>query len=251
MVTLNEEFASLAYQCKVGIQDAFRRAISEGLSDAMIAGIKEFGKSVNNVSGNRDLFFQANQALANSMHTAVLHSYDQTVTARKEFSSYRGSDPHWPRLVGTLRRALESGELIVATPQGIAFINEDVLNAEAIHWQRLQFGAGDRAGRPVVPVTIEFQGEPIGFLELTQAPRPAFFMPTGFWNDSGFYPGRSGRKRTEPSGIGARRFLDAGLVAFQRDFPIVYGDLMVQIQLKTLNSVKAPPSKHVTKKVVI
>lgn len=219
------EFNNLTFAVVARIQTAFRRAVAEGVGEAIIKGFDQFAKSINNVSANKQVFLAANEVLATNMRTAVLASYDQVVEGERQFPPYRVGDRH----SGALRPALQNRNLIVATPQGIGFVDETILNSQANHWQRLQYGAGGAGGRPAIPVELVFEGEPLAFLVLGQGPRPAFRMPFGTWTEEGFFHPR-GKPTILTKGIRARRFLDAGLVALQRDFPQVYGDVFKQIE---------------------
>jgi hypothetical protein len=196
---------------------------------------------------------RAHRTLAEDAQASILKSYDQVVTRRKGpagFTNYRAKDFRKVRnqrlAGGILRRALGSRRMISYDEDGFAFINVDVLDAEAAHWARLNAGAG-RAGRGSRRrFQVEFSGLVAGSFGADMAPSAAFLIPRGYWWEPGggpavapggappgsseFYPlgegprhrntgtgtmrGREGRvgyqKPRMTGGIEARNFLDAG-----------------------------------------
>lgn len=131
---------------------------------------------------------------------------------------------------GALLRALESPGQFLATPFGLYFINTDILDQEARHWRRLNFGAGS-GGREGITPPRRFQVTGLGLMiGLEPDRRPAFRIPRGMWisqsgqrvsagaNEPGtdaFYPGRTYRAPGQLTaakmtrGIASRNFLDA------------------------------------------
>lgn len=179
---------------------------------------------------------RVNQFLASKMHAAVLTAYEQNVLA-ESVGPYRVGSRS--RLSGKLLDALRSPTMAIGTATGIGFIDDELLNETARHWQRLNFGAGPAEGSlPRPRARVQF-GSNQGFsLSLPDPPRPNFNVPespagVGYFLGNGqFYPGFPNRgnrgnaivvkQRPSQTGIGARRFLDAGLVALAEGFRPAY-----------------------------
>lgn len=164
------------------------------------------------------------------------------------------------RMTGGLGRAVNSSKFGYADAHGIYFANVTVLNQEAKHWGRLNFGT--KGGATITPngvFRLRFNeriiGPPVGFRD---QPRAAFYLPGGgFYDGAGdfsspkrefrgmstgnvFQPGavtlvktvtRGGpgpkktvriKKRLPTVGIKSRHFLDAGLRGLEARFPIEY-----------------------------
>lgn len=198
--------------------------------------VKAYGANATNGAG----LARVNSFLAGKMHAAVLSAYQENVLA-ESVGPYRVGDPH--RLSGRLLQALESPTMAIGTASGIGFIDDALLDETARHWRRLNFGAGPAEGSlPRPRARVQF-GSNQGFsLSLPDAPRPNFNVPenpagVGYFLGNGqFYPGLPiGRDRKStivitqrPSrrGIGARRFLDAGLVALAEGFKPAYNEFI-------------------------
>lgn len=145
--------------------------------------------------------------VANEAHRLVLDAYDRTVGANHP--SYREGQG---RLVGMMRRALESPEIILAQRDGIIFGNTAILDRTAAHWRRLNFGAGQRgAERYPQPAPLILDGARLGgqFLRFDQGgPSAPFSMPRGFWFGAGgelAKPGGGTGQQFFPFGQGIRK----------------------------------------------
>lgn len=214
------------------------------VSDTLEFRLTQMGENVGN---SKDVGY-ANRTIAGHMRDAVLDSYERTVQANK-------GNPHTQRtsgrLSGKLGKALQQPRVIASgRDQQIRFVNQRHLNREARHWQRLNFGAGDR-GTEASPRTVE---APINLgrrptkvrLRFDQGPRPAFTMPEGLWwegssknridadetrrGQDAFVPFVDPRRQdpfggTPTRGIKGYHFLDAGLVAFGEHFGPTYEEL--------------------------
>lgn len=263
---LNKLVNQITFDSMTSIQSAFVQAIGEGTTAQTRLIIKALGGSIKNVKYAKAEFTDANYRLARMMQDSMLRSYDQTVTARKEFSSYRanGEGDTQPRFSGgKLRRALSHRDMVVATPQGIAYINNDILDREAKQWARLNYGAGGAAGGGGGAYPWTFRGVTLGALTLPWAPSPAFRMPHGVWiggrngsvNDqglsAGFYP-RSSQLNVLTRGIEGRHFFDAGLRRFTQEFPAVYtGVLETFIEQAARGKGPFPPLAVMTEALVV
>lgn len=139
---------------------------------------------------------------------------------------------------GALLRAINSPQFYQATPNGLLFINRRVLDREANHWRRLNYGAGARAGER--PRRFRFEMLAQASFGLAPDPRPAFRMPPGVFlngggqavrfsrerrGSEGFFPRRGGGPATfNTQGIQATNFLDAGIRRIANDLgPTMFG----------------------------
>jgi hypothetical protein len=143
------------------------------------------------------------------------------------------------RASGALSRAIRSDQFYEATARRIRFINIDLLNKEAKHWKRLNFGAGSGAVRAPGKFQLEIGGQLIGAaIGLDPDPRPGFGLPPGFFLGPGgarqvpgtpgsgiFIPtGKLPKSRTY--GIVTTNFLDVGIQRLLKEMGIQYLDLL-------------------------
>lgn len=194
-----------------------------------------------------------NEAIVKEMLARTRNSVSQISARAKHYGAERG------RLTGGLGRAVKDDGFAYATAHGIHFADVSILNREAKHWARLNFGAGKAGqGSPNGVFRLRFDeriiGPPVGFRD---QPRAGFSMPGGFFDDEGnfstpkrefrgastgneFRPAaitlvktttRGGpgaketvriKKRMPTVGIKARHFLDAGLAGLEATFPVEY-----------------------------
>lgn len=245
-----------AYSAAVGIQttELLRRAntlaLAKGTEVASTAG-KAFFNALNEYrsgkGGSRSIA-SANQRIMSQARDAVLASYDERVTSREHFAPYRVGENR--NSGGALRRALEDPAMFVGTYNGLTFMNVAVLDREASHWARLNWGAGERAGDgyTATPVRLQVFGESLGALTPPTHPQPSFSIPRGLWVGSewqrsltsghggthvvrwgnrapGFYP--TSKEVFFPTrGIAARRFFDAAYASIAETMPIEYENLL-------------------------
>lgn len=217
--------------------------LGKSIRDAAVQGLTQVGRATqdlvnefNDVSIKTNLARQQiNDRLAKEMQSAVKTAYAQNVLARQSVPSYRAGQGRFPQALGS---AIDSADFAVGTGVGIAFINTDLLDNAARHWARLNYGAGGNPdGLEAPSATIAF-GDVSFSLRLGGGARPAFNIPAapgrfGYFNKVGqFYPGLPKDKsdvplRSRPTkGIGARRFLDAGLQALAVGFSPAYNDYL-------------------------
>lgn len=91
---------------------------------------------------------------------------------------------------GALLRALGSPNFFRVTGTEIDFINVALLNKEAMHWRRLNFGTrGGARLKPPARFDIRWGSLLVGSLGLVPDVRPPFRLPPGVWVQPGiFYP---------------------------------------------------------------
>jgi hypothetical protein len=179
--------ASVGYRSKLNLLGLMVEVSQKAASDT--AGytllIAESLK-IEQKQGGSEHLLQAHRTLAQGMREAVLKSYGQQIEARKQVPSYARTN----RLSGALRTALRARDRVVASEEGIEYVNQDRLNLEARHWQRLNFGVrgapGARRGAATSKAPQQFKlrannqslGKTVGF---RAKPRPPMYLPAGFW----------------------------------------------------------------------
>lgn len=187
---------------------------------------------------------ELNGRIAALMREKVRDAYRTNVLDVRSAPTYRSNDSH--RQSGALLTALEGDSYIVGTAEDIEF-QFGVLNSVASHWGRLNFGAAPGEGHsgihfPEVSVRIQFgKNQGVSFI-LPGTEGSGFNIPespgrSGFFNKEGqFFIGYpkavEGQKRNRKeetvlrgrpsSGIGARHFLDAGLIGLRDNFATEY-----------------------------
>lgn len=243
----------------IAMADAFRYEMRTKFASAMKKGlvgvnrqIEQFAKGLEANFGNPGDAEQEFSRIAALMRTALIASYEERVEGEKHVPSYREGAGRYAG--GALRRALSDPSMAIGDANGISYINRALLDTEARHWKRLNFGAGGAAsqGFPGVGLLPVFLDERVLFYVGSEGkPRPAFTLPPGFWKDPGsgtwlgnqpvggqglsssihqFFPGgfaaRSlGASHHPTRGITARHFIDAGFEVLSNEFGIAIGTL--------------------------
>ena len=232
-------------QAFVEAEAAAGRAVSKQLSE--IARVLREGIDQTD-------FTAIHEAVGAAGQRSILASYDQTV-GRGPSSGYRSSGK-WQRYSGgRLRAALASSEFYRATPEGLYFINIDLLNRRAAQWARLNFGAGPRGRGSNLSVDIRFSQIVVASLGIHEPARPGFDIPTGYFVSGSqvvaprqdsigdeFHVAGSGPfagqktvtnaegeqvrlpmiKRKPTLGIHARQFLNPGVIRIAEEIPVRY-----------------------------
>lgn len=231
------------YRMVLDLEDAFANETAETIRKAG-RQFSDVVEAYRDTAKNGDMLARANSALAAKMHEAVLSAYQSNVVAVRAAPEYRQNDPK--RHSGELLPVLERDDFVIGTQSGIGFINVRELDNAGKFWARLNYGAGPNIGNtvhafPAPNARVRFGSNQGVSLRLTSPPSPNFSvpqkMPVGHFNRDGeFAIGvPKGKKKgdledgifiikSKPSrsGIGARRFLDAGLVALADNFRDVY-----------------------------
>jgi len=230
----------VAFAIRDGFQNASVAAIRSTTSPLFTGMLTAIRRDV----GTRKDMAKVNADLAYGMRTAVLKDYQLRVVRRKQYPSYRIGQNRFSG--GALLRALGKPAMFRSDAFGVSFGDRDLLDREAAHWHRLNFGAGPRAlslhrGRAV---RVKF-GRQLGTIRINDEPSPGFAMPFGIWEKgrsgrpAGFYPLR--RELVMPTeGIAGRRFLDAGARSFGRDFPTAYENLLETYVARAVNEGRGP-----------
>lgn len=84
------------------------------------------------------------------------------------------------RFPGGIGRAVRNPRFGRADETGIYFADEEILNREAIHWRRLNFGTQGRATK-ARKFRLRFEGSPGESFGFEDGPRPAFSLPEGYF----------------------------------------------------------------------
>lgn len=225
-----------------------------------------FGLALKNAVGNRRSLQTTNLQLARGARRSVLQAYSKRVQAsptKVKYGSYREGEDRLPNALG---KALRREDMFIGTGEGILFGNRAVLDSQAAHWYRLNYGAGARArSGPFIARkhSIKLFGQRIQQTREGDVPPSApFEIPSGFWFTSGvtkrgFYPkgppskgfagqltadgkrvrvkeqdleslGISRQRRMLTAGIAGRNFFDAGIARIARDIGPAYEDLWNQ-----------------------
>lgn len=220
----------------------------EGIDRNLGAMFEEIIKNTTGVAGMASIQ-KVHKDAGERAQRAIVNAYAQRVTARRGIASrndpaYRGRTT---RLAGTLRKALQNDKHVRVSGSTIFFIDRDLLDEEAKHWYRLNFGVGRRGARSKqgsFPLLIG--GVEVAELALTSGPsQKPMFMPRGFFVNSegkrerrdasrrgldAFFPagegGRAGVRGATGTprviltqGIEARNYLDTGLRRLAEELP--------------------------------
>jgi len=186
---------------------------------------------------NRDQEAIANvhKGIAQIMREATVSAYQENVLAHRAAPSYRKGDPQRDA-GGALLRALRSQSMAVGDAEGISFVNMALLDSVARQWARLNFGAspgiGNTQGKFARPgARIRFGGGEGRTLRFAEGPGAPVVIPKGFFNEKNqFFPSKGTgnkwpknirivpEKKVSEVGIGARRYLEAGLAALGNNY---------------------------------
>lgn len=231
--------------------------IAAATEDALARGgqhqerLVEYLKSA---SQDKGAITRINQELAVGMREAVVEAYNTNVIGKRASPRYTGNTHRYGG--GALGRALGSVTMAVGDAEGIKFINTALLDSSAAQWARLNFGAEPNIGNTVgasSPRTgrIRFGGGEGKSIRLIEGPGAPFNVPEsgkGFFNNKNqLIMGKTSAKGDEvqwvhakPSlkGIGARRFLDAGLVSLGDNFGKAWKQFFVDAKREAVDRIR-------------
>lgn len=254
-----------------GVVNDVRLALAENMIQGFVEAMRASGRSQ-----SRQMRFLAEALAADAIPESLRRRVHDDIGAaaqrsvvqaythrnpRRNLPPYReGNDPRQTRYAGgRLLRALQSPSFYEATPNGLRFINTSLLNREARHWRRLNFGAGAQGGPGPRSFPIDLFQASIG---LEPDRRPGFRLPPGFWlrNGERVAPGRPGTAEFHPGrdssanpammtrGIRATNFLDAGVrrianeigPAYLNMYRQFYNDVQSRVRAEAQLRVRAP-----------
>lgn len=222
---------TIGYRLRLNFSRQFQQRMAagtRGVTNGIAAAAEVFA---NNLGDPADMY-RIHSDVAHEAMVAVLEDYDAKVTDRPGAPpSYRIGTRYSG---GALRRALSSPSMAVPTAEGINYVDQDLLNQEARHWMRLNFGAGERGSenRPGA-FPLMYDQRVVYTLQFRAGPRPGFSMPHGwFYGPNGEMVGADAGRRglhafgpwRKPllyptKGIRGRQFLDAGLEVMATELP--------------------------------
>lgn len=230
--------SSGAYKAiSIDVANSFRRAVEQGLV-GVNRQLEAFVRGMD-VGAKGDMT-RVHRAIASDVRESVQGAYLAKVDAVRRVEPY----PRYQRRSGYLERVLSRQDFARGDDLGVHFVNEDVLDKEAAHWRRLNFGAGEAAGGQPAPYPIRVFGETVALASFGYGPSPGFVLPRGFFVHGGraeipnsayrgggsvapFYPNRRSPVPPSPTvGIRGRHFLEAGLETVAEQIPIRYADLL-------------------------
>lgn len=204
--------AAREYRVLLELQQAFRVAAAKGIKGHN-SRITKLAAALA-LTPNNSRITKANEEIAEKMRLAVKTAFMTRVEGRKRVASYRVGQGRLSG--GRLKHAVLDKSQAKADAQGITYVNQKLLNAEARHWARLNFGAGAAGAKTVQRKTYDLKfgggkGDPVrggtkikkvGFGSL-HGSRPPFFMPLGIWGTEN-QQGKITRVRSGT--LGRRRF---------------------------------------------
>lgn len=207
-----------------------------------LEGLRTMGPFVRQeVAARRGQMQRRMAKVADNAQRAMLARYDST---GKGSPDYRRNAGRYSG--GILRKALNRDDFFIATPDGVSFGLIQVLDEIAPHWYRMNYGAGQAAGRRAKNWTVRlFGGDTVTFGLGGNPPSRAFTIYDGAQRGRGGYwkkgPGISGQfnqyfpgkpskdaikskqARFQPygptQGIRARHFMDEATRVLARDMP--------------------------------
>lgn len=159
-----------------------------------------------------------NQQIAEMAHGAVVRGWRSRLPAHTPAG---GSTKH---LSGALGPALgDPGNMAGTTDRVISFVDPDLLNREAPHWYRVNYGAtGTRysEGRAPGRFVSVLNGQTFASFTDDQRPDPISWLPKVFimHDDGSLFPKHTEVERSE-SGARAARFFDLGHSQIARNGP--------------------------------
>lgn len=215
-------------------QDALSIAGPAMVADAIRMAGKELPNVVHTLGQALDMkvlpkerLAKANNKIAENAQAAVVRGW----RSRLPRKTWRGG-PN--RQTGLLGPALADPSMTAATNHRfISFINTDVLDMQASHWYRVNYGAsGSRfaEGRTARRFVMQLDGSAFASFSDDLRPDPISWIPSKRYYDSdgNMYPGRGAEAVRSPYGARAARFFELGHSVVARETPQAYETLWRQ-----------------------
>jgi hypothetical protein len=165
--------------------------VNNDVGDVIVKHLGRFAASLAVSTNRRDRIARIHTIAGNEAINATSVRYEnarkaaggsgpKTIRDSKNAMRYAG---------GKLGKALKDPNMMLATWEGVSYVNVPYLDTVAKQWYRLNFGAqgsNDANSRPHGRHTIKFFGEAISAISLQElGPSKAFRIPTGFFVDVG------------------------------------------------------------------
>jgi len=171
--------AMIGYRMQRSFTEMIQRAgVKAGMKAITVAGALAAGLAGASKK-DRNTLLETNERIAAAMRDALWNNYGKSVGRTQQVPSYRIG--HGRYAGGALKRALGASDMVVATADGIKYINQDRLNTEARQWARLNFGVAPASTPPGFQGNLTLGGKTIGTVGFRAQPRPPMFLPVGFW----------------------------------------------------------------------
>lgn len=216
-------------------------SIRVGAANAITKGLRAFGEELPGIL--RDLERALNlkgipRSWLESANLRVAESAQRAVVAQYESRLPRHSHPYRPvgvtpgrgRLVGRLGAALSSPSMTAnTTDRVVSFVNTSVLNEEAEHWHRINYGTGALA-EPAQSFPVTVGSARIGALRDPGRPAPYNLLPRFFvWGVADeFFPRSGPGEMRAGRGSRAAHYLDAGFEATAKGIGPAYTQMLVE-----------------------
>lgn len=182
--------------------------------------ITTLGQALDQKKIPSEKMFKANVAIAEKAHAAVVAGW----YSRLPRKTWLGSTKH---LHGYLGRALaDPNNTAYTTDRVISFVNTELLDREAPHWYRVNYGAaGSRfgEGRKAKRFVMELNGSTFASFTDDLRPDPISWIPVRRFVDSdgNLFPLSRAVERS-PYGARAARFFDLGHAVVAKETPRAY-----------------------------
>lgn len=173
--------------------DIARNAISDAPA-ATMENLALFIQAMSESASRKQGLARIHEDIARDAQHAVINAFEARFGGADHYRAGQN------RLSGKLSPTLRRSDLILATRDGIQYMNRAALDRGAAHWYRLNFGA-QPAGRQrdAAPYTIRFDGQSLGVLSLAaNRPSRSFKIPRGIW--------LAGSRPVAPGGRGTAQF---------------------------------------------
>ena len=234
----------------MGVQFSVNSMIAQISKSAEIATVDAMDDLANSYAtilrSRRRNLQKANEAIAQEALKAIVQARQ---VADLGHPDYRSGDLGKTKRFsgGVLDRALGSSQMFIASPNGVAFGNSQLLDREAKQWFRLNYGHGGGSRTPRTFPVVLFEQEVSRISDKTTGHASGFLMPAGFFNsgDRRFYLAGESDHRTDDSAIvdqgtsatiTGQRFLDAGLEVVARGVPAAAERATIEAFREAVNS---------------
>jgi hypothetical protein len=210
-------------QIAISASAAVAKAVEKSIARELPLMVQDLGKALNRRALPNNLLLEANQRIADRAHQAVSSGYRSRLP--------RGGTGGSSELSGTLGSALaDPGMTSGTTYRVISFANPEVLNQQARHWYRVNYGARGSnltaaGGHEAATYTVNIGGRPFVSLRDTHRPAALSWLPAAFFWGGGQMIATRGPATPRGKGSRAARFLDLGLHQVALEFPREYDRL--------------------------
>ena len=192
-----------------GTANMFAKAIAAAASDGIEPVVRQMGKALEISALPRETMRKTNQQIARQAATRVAAGWRSRLPLNSH--SYRPED----RLTGKLGNALNDidGMISETTDRVIAFADAEILDREAAHWYRINYGAAGpnySGGATAQTFTVTMNGRPMFTLRDENQPATQSWLPRRFTWAGPEMVVLAGPASPRGQGSRAAHFLDIG-----------------------------------------